>query len=125
MAGVNDFRSKIIGWHTVANYKDIAAKCKEHNIIPVFMTPTPVNPQLIKKAAFIEQPPYDWQTHYKYICEWIKKQDYHIDLTADFEDSEGNLLAYLTTDGLHPDAEGKKIIGQAVNDWFNKNKLLE
>ena len=125
MAGVNDFRGNIIGWHTVSNYKEIAEKCKANNIIPVFMTPTPVNPVLIKKAAFIDQPPPDWKTHYKYACNWIKQQEYHIDITAEFEDYEGNLRYDLTTDGLHPDFEGKKIIGRAVNEWFNKNKLLK
>ena len=121
MGGVNDYRGDILGWHTISNYKLINEKCKEYDIIPVFITPTPVNPSLIKKCKFIEMPPPDWQTHYKYTCEWIKKQEYHIDLTEEFEDEDGDLRADLTTDGLHPDIEGKKIIGQAVSDWIQDN----
>ena len=124
MGGVNDFRGNILGWHTVSNYKIIMEKCKSNNIIPVFVTPTPINPRLIKHVKFIDPPPYDWQTHYKYACDWIKRQEYFIDLTGEFEDSEGFLRADLTTDGLHPDIEGKKIIGKAVNDWLSKNSLF-
>ena len=124
MAGVNDYRGTILGWHTVSNYKILAEKCKEHHIIPVFVTPTPVNPKLINHVKFIDPPPYDWQTHYKYACDWIKRQEYFIDLTAEFEDSEGFLREDLTTDGLHPDIEGKKIIGKAVKDWLSKNSLF-
>ena len=124
MGGVNDYRGTILGWHTVSNYKIIAEKCKENNIIPVFVTPTPINPRLIKSVKFIDPPPYDWQTHYKYACDWVKRQEYFIDLTGEFEDSEGLLRVDLTTDGLHPDIDGKKIIGQAVNTWLSKNSLF-
>ncbi len=124
MGGVNDYRGNILGWHTVSNYKILLEKCKEHHIIPVFVTPTPVNPRLINHVKFIEPPPYDWHTHYKYACDWIKRQEYFIDLTAEFEDSEGFLRADLSTDGLHPDIEGKKIIGQAIKEWLSKNSLF-
>ena len=124
MGGVNDYRGTTLGWHTVSNYKILAEKCKEHHIIPVFVTPTPVNPKMIKHVKFIDPPPYDWQTHYKYACDWIKRQEYYIDLTSEFEDSEGFLRVDLSTDGLHPDIEGKKIIGQAINEWLSKNSLF-
>ncbi len=121
MGGVNDFRGNILGWHTVSNLKILAEKCKENNITPIFLTPTPVNPQLIKKIKTIESPPYDWKEHYKYICDWIRNQEHFIDLSHEFEDSEGYLRYDLTTDGLHPDLEGKRIIGEAVNDWIKNN----
>ena len=35
-------------------------------------------------------------------------------------DDDGNLLESLSVDGLHPDAEGKKIIGEAVAAWLDK-----
>ena len=118
MAGVNDYRDGIFGWHTVTNYKLLNEKCKANNIIPVFVTPTPINPHLIKMTKFIEQPPSDWQAHYRFVCAWIRTQENYIDVSGEFEDSEGNLRADLTTDGLHPDDEGKKIIGHAVNEWL-------
>lgn len=120
MAGVNDFRSDIIGWYSVENLTAIKEKCEQHGIIPVFITPTPVNPKIINKVQFVEAPPYDWRSHQKYICDWIRQQKYYIDLTDEFTDFSGNLKESLTSDGLHPDAEGKQIIGEAVGKWIHK-----
>ena len=124
MAGVNDFRGTIFGWQSATNYKALVDKCAYYGITPVFLTPTPVNAGLIRKSRFIEQPPYDWQTHYQFLCDWIRKQPYHIDLTAAFEDDNGELRADLTSDGLHPDEEGKEIIGRAVEEWLKNNEQL-
>ncbi len=119
MAGVNDYRGEILSWHSILNLKDLRDKCKENGIKPVFVTPTPINPNLIKRVGYIEIPPYDWQTHQENICEWIREQEFYIDIENDFRDANGDLKATLTTDGLHPDAEGKQIIGRAVADWLN------
>ncbi len=119
MAGVNDFRGDILSWRSIVNLREIRDKCKENGIKPVFVTPTPINPKLIQKVGYIEIPPYDWQTHMENICEWIREQEFYIDITPDFRDSEGDLKENLTTDGLHPDAEGKQIMGRAVAAWLN------
>lgn len=55
----------------------------------------------------------------KYVCDWVRAQENHIDIAEMFVDDEGNLRADLSTDGLHPDIEGKEIIGRAVGDWLN------
>ena len=120
MAGVNDYRSAIFGWHSVMNLKAIKEKCLQYKIKPVFITPTPINARLMHKIKFVEDPPSDWQTHMKYICDWMRKQEDCIDIVEQFMDGEGNLRLELTTDGLHPDVEGKEIIGGAVGDWLNK-----
>ena len=122
LAGVNDYRSDILGWDSVKNLADIRDKCEMHGIKPVFITPTPLNPNLIDKVQFVNSPPYDWQEQRKYICDWIRNQDDFIDIEDALSDSRGYLRADLTIDGLHPDAEGKEIIGQAVEDWL-KNYL--
>ena len=104
---------------------EIKNLCDEHGIIPVFITPTPINPERIFKTKFVEAPPTDWRYQRETICNWIRQQKYFIDITEEMTDDEGNLKAYLTTDGLHPDSEGKKIIGKAVENWIlnyvNKN----
>lgn len=120
MAGVNDYRSGILGWHSVMNLKEIKEKCLQNKIKPVFITPTPINPKLIRKVKFVENPPGDWQNHMKYIWEWMRKQEDYIDIAEQFLDEEGNLRADFSTDGLHPDVEGKEIIGNAVGDWLNR-----
>ena len=124
MAGVNDYRGDILGWDSVMNLAALKEKCEDYGIKPVFITPTPLNPELIRKVKFINAPPYDWQEHRKYICDWVRRQEYCIDLTDTFSDGDGNLKSDLSIDGLHPDAEGKKIIGQAVETWL-KNYLEE
>ena len=128
LAGVNDYRSDVLGWDSVRNLEDIRDKCERYGIKPVFITPTPLNPKLIDKVQFVEHPPYDWQEQRKYICDWIRSQDDFIDIENALSDSRGFLRADLTVDGLHPDAEGKEIIGTAVENWLdnylNKDKGL-
>ena len=119
MAGVNDYRSGILGWQSVTNLKLIREKCEMNDITPVFITPTPVNPQIMRKVNFVEPPQPDWQSHMDYICDWVRGQDFYIDVAGEFEDEHGNLREDLAVDGLHPDAEGKEIIGKAVGDWLN------
>ena len=120
MAGVNDFRNGYIGSYSTNNLNAILERCEEYGITPVFITPTPLNPALIYKTKSVEMPPNDWREHRKYICDWIRNQKYFIDISDEMTDEEGNLRAYLTTDGLHPNAEGKKIIGRAVEDWITR-----
>ncbi|MBQ9486430.1 MAG: SGNH/GDSL hydrolase family protein [Selenomonadaceae bacterium] len=121
MAGVNDFRSGYIGSYSTDNLNEILERCEVYGIKPVFITPTPLNPALINKVKSVRMPPNDWREQRKYICDWIRKQKYFIDISDEVTDAEGNLHAYLTTDGLHPNAEGKKIIGRAVEDWIIAN----
>lgn len=120
MAGVNDYRANILGWESVENLALIRDKCNRNGIKPVFLTPTPLNPAQIQKIGFIELPPEDWQEHRRYICDWIRDQEFFIDVNEKLTDTEGNLLASLSIDGLHPDADGKKIIGEAVAAWLDK-----
>ena len=120
MAGVNDYRSNILGWESVGNLEQIRDKCTANGIKPVFMTPTPLNPAQIQKIGFLEPPPEDWQEHQRFICEWIREQENFIDVNDKLTDSDGNLIEALSVDGLHPDADGKKIIGEAVAAWLDK-----
>lgn len=118
LAGVNDYRSDILGWDSVANLEEIRGLCENHGITPVFITPTPLNPNLIDKVNFVNHPPYDWQDQRKYICDWVRQQENFIDIENALSDGQNFLRADLTLDGLHPDAEGKKIIGHAVENWL-------
>lgn len=125
MAGVNDYRANILGWESVENLKLIRDKCTSNGIKPVFLTPTPLNPAQIQKLGFIDLPPEDWQEHRRFICEWIRDQEFFIDVNEHLTDADGNLLESLSVDGLHPDADGKKIIGEAVAAWLDKYMSLK
>lgn len=118
-AGVNDFRTGISGSYSVENLEDIKAKCLAYGIKPVFITPLPVNIPLIIKANFIKVPPTDWRNELNYICDWVRRQENFIDIAKQLTDDTDSLRADLTTDGLHPDAPGKKIIGEAVQNWID------
>ncbi len=120
MAGVNDYRANILGAESVESLEIIRDKCERNGIKPVFLTPTPLNPMQIQKIGFIELPPEDWQEHQRFICNWIRDQEFFIDVNEKLTDADGNLIDSLSIDGLHPDAEGKKIIGEAVADWLDK-----
>ena len=120
MAGVNDYRANILGWESVENLMAIREKCVLNGIKPVFLTPTPLNPAQIQRVNFIDIPPVDWQDHQKFICDWIRDQEFFIDVNEKLTDDAGNLIAELSVDGLHPDADGKRIIGEAVAAWLDK-----
>lgn len=119
LAGVNDYRGDTLGWRSVSNLKAIKDRCEFFGIVPVFITPTPLNARLMRKVKFVESPPSDWKTHRKYICDWILAQEHHIDIYDSLSDWDGDLREDLSVDGLHPDAEGKRLIGQAVEDWIS------
>ena len=120
MAGVNDYRANILGDESVENLAMIRDKCEQNGIKPVFLTPTPLNPAQIQKINFVDPPPEDWQEHQHFICNWIRDQQYFIDVNEKLTDDEGNLIDSLSIDGLHPDADGKQIIGEAVAAWLDK-----
>lgn len=125
MAGVNDYRTNILGSESVENLAIIRDKCEQNGIKPVFLTPTPINPAQIQKLGFIDLPPEDWQEHQRFICSWVRDQEFFIDVNKKLTDDEGNLIEALSVDGLHPDADGKRIIGEAVAEWLDKYMNLK
>ena len=62
-----------------------------------------------------------WQKQRDSVNKWIKTQDYYVDVAENMTDERGFLADNLTTDGLHPDYEGKKHIGEAVGDYLRLN----
>ena len=120
MAGVNDYRADIPAWESVDNLELLRDKCLQWGIVPVFLTPTPLNAAQIQRLNFIEPPPDDWQERQQIICDWIRGQEQFIDVNTKLTDADGNLSETLSVDGLHPDADGKRIIGEAVAAWLDK-----
>lgn len=118
MGGVNDYRTGKIGWDTVVNLATIRDKCNMHGIIPVFATVTPLNPDWIAKRKLLSMPPTDWKVHQQYINEWVMRQQFAVDVSTALTDERGFLRSDYTTDGLHPDAQAKKIIGEAIGAYL-------
>lgn len=118
MGGVNNFRSGEDAWETIDAMEKIRDKCYYYGIIPVFLTATPINENLIDKVPTIGHPASNWKYEQQVLNCWIKQQKYWVDVTPKMTDSNGRLRAEMTTDGLHPDYEGKKIIGEMVGDYL-------
>ena len=120
MGGVNDFRVGTPARITIQNLSRLAEKCRAHNITPVFATATPICPRLMAKVWDIEPAAWSWKAEQRAINEWIMSQPYAVDVATPLTDESGELKESLTTDGLHPDAEAKKIIGEAIGKYLKE-----
>ncbi len=116
MGGVNDFRLGTAAQDSIFYLEQIREKCLANDIIPVFATATPVNPVLMDLRGLIESAPADWKLNQQRLNEWVMSQPYHIDTASTVTDEEGFLLD--TSDGLHPNQEGKRRIGKAISDYL-------
>lgn len=121
MGGVNDYRSGVYGAQTVRNLAALGEKCRAHGITPIFLTVTPIRPAWMTKRMTIMTPPSDWMDHRDYINDWVRQQEFSVDVSSTLADTNGELEAAYTTDGLHPDYMGKKHIGQTVDSYLRKN----
>ena len=120
MGGVNDFRVGVSAQTTIQNFSQIAEKCRAHGITPIFATATPISPELMKNIPEIEPAAWNWKAEQRALNEWILAQPYAVDTATPLTDEDGELKAELTTDGLHPDAEAKKIIGEAIGKYLRE-----
>lgn len=47
---------------------------------------------------------------------WIRSQDFYIDIEPYFYDAQKQILdTRLSTDGLHPDIDGKRMMAEIIN----------
>ena len=121
MGGVNDYRSGVYGAQTVRNLAALGEKCRAHGITPIFLTVTPIRPAWMTKRMTIMTPPSDWMDHRDYINDWVRQQEFSVDVSSMLADANGELEAAYTTDGLHPAYMGKKHIGQTIDSYLRKN----
>ena len=84
------------------------------------MTATPISPNLMKNIQDIESAAWNWKAEQIAVNAWIMTQPYAVDVATPLTDADGELKAELTTDGLHPDAEAKKIIGETIGKYLKE-----
>lgn len=118
MGGVNDFRSGALAEDIIYYMQKIGDKCRANGIIPVYATATPINPHFIANWSYIETPAANWKAEQVKLNDWIMQQQYAVDVSSDMTDCYGLLMDEATTDGLHPDVMGKKIIGERISDYL-------
>ena len=115
MGGVNDFRSGAMAQDIIYYLQQIGNKCR---IIPVYATATPINPHFIANWSYITTPAVDWKEQQVLLNQWIMSQQYAVDVASGMTDCYGLLMDEATTDGLHPDVLGKKLIGETISDYL-------
>ena len=121
MGGVNDYRQGVSGYETINNLAAIREKCHANDIIPVFVTPTPINGWLIKRRRLSSVPYYAWRDLQQEVVYWVRSQQYFVDINDALTEAGGDLSGTLSTDGLHPDYVGKKHIGEKIGNYLREN----
>lgn len=118
MGGVNDFRAGAMAQDIIYYLQQIGNKCRMHGIIPIYATATPINPHFIANWSYITTPAVDWKEQQVLLNQWIMSQQYAVDVASGMTDCYGLLMDEATTDGLHPDVLGKKLIGETISDYL-------
>ena len=119
MGGVNNYRQGDSAWSIIHMLAILRDKCNAYGIIPVFATVTPINPdRMARTGGLIEAPADGWLLQQQRLNDWLRAQPYAVDVTPGLTDGRGWLRADYTTDGLHPDQQGKKLIGEAISRYL-------
>ncbi len=116
LTGSNDIRNETVTADDIIKDLDaIRQKCLDYGIRPVFLTLMPLNPAHIKLAFHTDTDPL-WPAKLRKVNDWIKQQDYYIDLEPYFYDATHTVMdPSLCSDGLHPDIRGKMLMGEIIN----------
>ncbi|MGN0941169.1 MAG: GDSL-type esterase/lipase family protein [Selenomonadaceae bacterium] len=118
--GVNDIRAGKTSGDVIYNLRAIMNKCEAHGITPVLVTVPPVNPSRMD-AAGIEEPAYGWRSEREAVNAWIRRQTHFVDVATFLTDEDGNMRREFTSDGLHPDYDAKKFIGEQIGKYIGEH----
>ncbi|MBB5337375.1 SGNH/GDSL hydrolase family protein [Pectinatus brassicae] len=121
MGGINDIRAGIKASESIKNLTAIYNLCQKNNIIPILVSVSPINPTKMKNINLT--PVSDWQEQLRILNKWIISHKNSIDIAPLLTDGNGLLPENMTTDGLHQDKAGKKIIGETISDYLQKNYI--
>lgn len=119
MGGINNIREDDKADFVIGKLNQLKYKCLFNGIVPVFVTVTPVNPKIMREVSHIYVSE-GWMPEQEKVNEWIRKQRLHVDVTEELTAPNGYLKDSLSTDGLHPDMEAKKMIGEKIGDYIRK-----
>ena len=115
LTGSNSLRADTPAEEIIKDLDDIQKKCSLHGIRPIFLTLLPLNPERIQLAFHTETDP-TWKMKLSLINAWIRSQVYYIDIEPYFYDAKWSVLnPLLSTDGLHPDVNGKRMMADLIN----------
>lgn len=116
MTGSNSLRdSGFTAESIISDLEKIRDKCEANGIRPIFLTLPPINPENILRAFRTPTDP-DWHQKMSDVNAFVRKQQYYIDIENYFYDSTHTMMdPRWANDGLHPDIEGKMLIGEAIS----------
>lgn len=118
LGGIPELTEDVPAAQVIDELAAIRDKCRRHGIRPVFLTLYPVNPANIKRTANHDTVS-DWEEKFAQVNTFLRKQKYCIDIEPYFQGADHNLPSYLSVDGIHLGIEGKKRMGQVINDnWL-------
>ncbi|MBR0261961.1 MAG: SGNH/GDSL hydrolase family protein [Selenomonadaceae bacterium] len=118
--GANCLRdARISAEDVISDLAGINKLCLQNEIRPIFLTLMPINPANLQNAFHTPSDP-NWYAKLQQINEYIKRQEFFIDIEPYFYDAQGAMDYGFSVDGIHPDIRGKMLIGELIS----KNKNL-
>jgi hypothetical protein len=116
LTGSNSLRATgIMAQDIIDDLNELQKKCLAHDIRPIFLTLLPLNPERIS-LAFHSETDLSWRWKMTAVNMWIRSQDFCIDIEPYFYDAQKQILdPRLSTDGLHPDIDGKRMMAEIIN----------
>ena len=116
LTGSNSLRATgITAQDIIDDLNELQKKCLAHDIRPIFLTLLPLNPERIS-LAFHSETDLSWRWKMTAVNMWIRSQDFCIDIEPYFYDAQKQILdPRLSTDGLHPDIDGKRMMAEVIN----------
>ena len=116
--GANCLRvGNITAEDVIADLEGISKLCEQNDIRPIFLTLMPINPDNLQNAFHTPTDP-DWKDKLRKINDFIKRQEYFIDIEPYFYDAQGTMDTGFSVDGIHPDIRGKMLIGELISKKF-------
>ena len=117
MTGSNSLRAiGVTAQDIIDDLDELQKKCLAHNMRPIFLTLLPLNPERIT-LAFHSETDRSWYWKLQVVNTWIRTQAFYVDIEPYFYDAQKHILnPLLSTDGLHPDIDGKRMMAEAINE---------
>lgn len=120
MTGSNSLRAGEDTDAVIADLESMRQRCLENGIRPIFATLPAINPDNIDHV-FQEPTADDWQERFDAVNAYIRTHTY-IDMATAIPTQDGLLPTQYALDGLHPDANGKALMGAYVNSVWPEVK---
>lgn len=119
LGGTNSLRAGTPSEEVIHDLTQLRDKCLENDIRPIFLTLLSINPAAIKEV-FDQDTASEWRQNFTAVNEFIRQQQYYIDLEPHFIDQNGILLYEYALDGLHPGLVGKQKMADIINENWDR-----